>query len=207
VQLLIDHPAARAQGRARNKHLALLSGLLYCESCATRMVYTYSGKKDCKYPYYLCLNAQRQGWAACPGKSLPARAIEESVLGRMREEQRHGFALPDWELTNRTRQVEAIQSAVERIGYDGVSKQISIRFHPAAITGSVPECPEPDRSPIPSAIADREPEPDSLPRSWRWTREHVGAADRYKSASRLHRLRGAASRPSPCSRRCPNAAS
>ncbi len=32
--------------------------LLYCESCATRMVYSYAGKNDRKYPYYLCLNAQ-----------------------------------------------------------------------------------------------------------------------------------------------------
>ena len=87
VQNLITHPAAFARGRSRNKHLALLSGLLYCESCATRMVYSYSGKNDRKYPYYVCLNAQRKGWAVCPAKSLPARAIEESVLGRLREAQ------------------------------------------------------------------------------------------------------------------------
>jgi site-specific DNA recombinase len=41
VQSLIAQPAAVARGKSRNKHLALLSGLLYCESCATRMVYSY----------------------------------------------------------------------------------------------------------------------------------------------------------------------
>jgi site-specific DNA recombinase len=85
VQNIIPHHTAGARGRSRNKHLALLSGLLHCESCATRMVYSYSMKNGRKYPYYVCLNAQRKGWAVCPAKSLPARAIEQSVLGRVRE--------------------------------------------------------------------------------------------------------------------------
>ena len=42
------------------------------------MAYSYAGKDDRKYPYYVCLNAQRKGWAVCPGKSLPARGIEDS---------------------------------------------------------------------------------------------------------------------------------
>jgi site-specific DNA recombinase len=132
VQNLITHGSASARGRARNKHLALLSGLLFCESCATRMVYSYSGKNDRQYPYYLCLNAQRKGWAVCPAKSLPAGRIEESVLGRIREEQPGIFEPAVWEQMDRARQVEAIQAVVDRVGYDGAAQQISIRFHPAA---------------------------------------------------------------------------
>jgi hypothetical protein len=137
VQSLIARPASFARGRSRNKHMALLSGLLYCDSCATRMVYSYSGKGDRKYPYYVCLNAQRKGWAVCPGKSLPARAIEESVLGRIREAQ-HGVLDPvEWLQMDRAGQVEAIQAIVARVGYDGIAHQISIRFHlpeiPAAL--------------------------------------------------------------------------
>src|SRR6202051_4926035 len=104
VQNLITHPASFARGRLRNRHLALLSGLLYCESCAARMVYSYSGKKDRRYAYYVCLNAQRRGWAVCPAKSLPAQGIEESVLAQIREAQRE---IPDpavWEQMDRTRQ-------------------------------------------------------------------------------------------------------
>jgi site-specific DNA recombinase len=133
VQNLIGQRAALARGRSRNKHLALLSGLLYCESCAARMVYSYSGKNDRRYPYYVCLNAQRKGWAMCLAKSLPARGIEESVLAQIRATQRGIFDLREWEQTDRTRQVEAIQSIVERVGYDGATRQISIRFHPAGI--------------------------------------------------------------------------
>jgi hypothetical protein len=33
---------------------------------------------------------------------------------------------------DRTQQVEAIQAIVERVGYDGAARQVSIRFHPAA---------------------------------------------------------------------------
>ena len=133
VQNLIGQRAALARGQLRNKHLALLSGLLYCESCAARMVYSYSGKNDRRYPYYVCLNAQRKGWAVCLAKSLPARGIEESVLAQIRATQRGIFDLREWEQTDRTRQVEAIQSIVERVGYDGATQQISIRFHPAGI--------------------------------------------------------------------------
>jgi site-specific DNA recombinase len=136
VQKLIVHPAAFARGRARNKHQALLNGLLYCECCATRMVYSYSMKNGRKYPYYLCLNAQRKGWAVCPGKSLPARAIEESVLGRIREIRPGTFDPSAWEQLDRTRQVEAIQALIQRVGYDGAARQISIRFHPSPNTAA-----------------------------------------------------------------------
>ena len=80
VQGLIAHREALPRGSMRNKHLALLSGLLYCDCCAARMVYSYASKGGRKYPYYLCRNAQQKGWAVCPSKSLPAQAIEESVV-------------------------------------------------------------------------------------------------------------------------------
>jgi len=134
VQNLISHPAAFAHG-SRNKHLALLGGLLYCESCAARMVYSHSRKNERQYPYYVCLNAQRKGWAACPAKSLPARAIEESVLKQLREAQPTRFGASEWERMDRTRQVESIQLLVERVGYDGAARQISIRLRPVPIPG------------------------------------------------------------------------
>jgi site-specific DNA recombinase len=132
VQALIAQPTAFAGVKPRNKHLALLTGLLYCEACTTRMVYSYSGKTDRKYPYYVCLNAQRKGWAVCPAKSLPARAIEESVLSRIRELQNGIFEPWEWNQMDRAQQVTAIQSVVERVGYDGAAQHISIRFQPTA---------------------------------------------------------------------------
>jgi site-specific DNA recombinase len=135
VQALIARPAAFAGAGSRNKHLALLGGLLYCEGCQARMVYTYSKKKDRKYPYYLCLTAQRKGWAACPSKSLSAHAIEESVVGRIRQAQGGVFAASEWEPMDRTRQVQAIQAVVARVVYDGAARRISIRLHAQTARG------------------------------------------------------------------------
>jgi site-specific DNA recombinase len=132
VQSILPPHTAGARGRSRNKHLALLGGLLYCESCATRMVYSYSTKNGRKYSYYVCLNAQRKGWAVCPAKSLPALTIEESILGRIRERSPGVFETAAWEQMDRAQQVQAIQAVIERVSYDGNSRQISIRFHPAA---------------------------------------------------------------------------
>ncbi|MGA2145970.1 MAG: recombinase family protein [Bryobacteraceae bacterium] len=128
VQSLIPQPMALARGRFRNKHLALLNGLLHCECCAAPMVYSYAAKRERKYPYYVCRNAQQNGWATCPSKSLPAQAIEESVVGRMRRAQVGIAEATPWEQMNRTQQIEAIQAIIERVGYNGATQQISIRF-------------------------------------------------------------------------------
>jgi site-specific DNA recombinase len=127
VQKLIAHRAACASA-PRNKHLALLGGLLHCDSCAARMVYSHCQKNRRKYHYYVCLNAQRKGWAVCPGKSLPAAAVETSVLQQIRETQPGSFEVVKWEQLNRAQQLEAMQAHVERIGYDGVARTLSIRF-------------------------------------------------------------------------------
>jgi hypothetical protein len=92
------------------------------------MVYSYACKNGRKYPYYVCMNAQRKGWAVCPAKSLPAQAVKDSVLGQIRQAQRGTLELSAWEQLDRTGQVEAIHAIVERVGYDGVARQISIQF-------------------------------------------------------------------------------
>ena len=127
VQKLIGHPAQEAS-KPRNKHLALLGGLLHCESCAAPMVYSHCQKKQRKYYYYVCLNAQRKGWAVCPAKSLPAQAAEQSVLSQIRKTQPASFENERWEQMNRAQQVEAMQAHVERVSYDGVAGKLSIRF-------------------------------------------------------------------------------
>jgi site-specific DNA recombinase len=132
AQQLIAHPAAPTHASPRNKHLALLGGLLYCESCTARMVYSYSRKNGRTYPYYVCLNAQRKGWATCPAKSLSAWAIEESVLNRLREVQPALFGSAEWVHMDRAGQVEATQVLVERVSYNAVAQQISIRFRTSA---------------------------------------------------------------------------
>ncbi len=79
----------RSNGRTggmhvRNKYGALLKGLLYCTPCARPMMHTYTSKGNRRYRYYVCYTAQKQGWHACPSKSLPAEQIERFVVERIR---------------------------------------------------------------------------------------------------------------------------
>jgi site-specific DNA recombinase len=127
--LITDRTTIAPAARARNKHNALLGGLLYCESCATRMVYSYSGKAGRRYPYYVCLNAQRRGWAACPAKSLPARQIEDAVLAQVRATPPPDSPPLQWDDLEPSQRITALRSMVERVGFDGATGQVSIRFH------------------------------------------------------------------------------
>lgn len=117
-----------ARGELRNQHQALLHGLLHCECCAAPMVYSYAAKGGRKYPYYVCRNAQRNGWDGCPSKSLPAQAIEDSVLGRVRQAQAAGADATVWGQMDRGQQQETINTLVEHVGYNGATRQVSIRF-------------------------------------------------------------------------------
>ena len=71
----------------RNKYSALLKGLLHCAPCGTAMGHTstVNGSKDRVYRYYVCYRAQKQGWDACPCRSLPAEQIERFVIDRICE--------------------------------------------------------------------------------------------------------------------------
>jgi site-specific DNA recombinase len=70
-----------AGGRAvRNKHGALLRGLLRCGPCGCAMSHTYTAKGNRRYRYYVCGTAQQRGWSECPAPSVPAGQIERFVV-------------------------------------------------------------------------------------------------------------------------------
>ena len=48
------------------------------------MVHTYTMRKSKRYRYYVCYNAQQQGWKNCETKSVSAQAIETAVLDSIR---------------------------------------------------------------------------------------------------------------------------
>ncbi|HVU63974.1 MAG TPA: zinc ribbon domain-containing protein, partial [Phycisphaerales bacterium] len=69
----------------RNKHGALLKGLLFCKPCGSAMVHAYTIKsKARRYRYYVCGVAQKRGRDACPTRSIPADQIESLILGQIR---------------------------------------------------------------------------------------------------------------------------
>ncbi len=79
--------AQHGQGRGnhlRNKYGALLKGLLHCHACGQGMVHTFSSRGSKRYRYYTCIKAIKNGWHACPTKSLPAAEIEAAVVDQIR---------------------------------------------------------------------------------------------------------------------------
>ena len=68
----------------RNKLGALLRGLLFCVPCGTPMMHTYTMRRSKRYRYYVCYNAQQQGWQNCETKSVSAQAVETAVLDSIR---------------------------------------------------------------------------------------------------------------------------
>ena len=74
----------RDQGTSvRNKHGALLRGLLRCGDCGCAMTHTYTMKNAIRYRYYVCQTALKRGWEKCATKSIPAQEIEDFVMQRL----------------------------------------------------------------------------------------------------------------------------
>ena len=84
VQGLLRRNGASGGRAVRNKHGALLKGLLYCVPCGTAMVHSFTKKGSRHYRYYVCTTAQKRGWDQCPTKSVPAGEMEKFVVDQVR---------------------------------------------------------------------------------------------------------------------------
>jgi site-specific DNA recombinase len=86
VQALIRENGNGSGGVARNKHGALLRGLLYCGACGAAMSHHYAKKNGSRlYRYYVCTTKQKRGRDACSTPSLPAQEIEDFVVEQIRK--------------------------------------------------------------------------------------------------------------------------
>jgi site-specific DNA recombinase len=84
VHETLQHNGSTKGATVRNKLGALLRGLLFCVPCGTPMMHTYTMRNSKRYRYYVCYNAQQQGWQNCETKSVSAQAIETAVLDSIR---------------------------------------------------------------------------------------------------------------------------
>jgi site-specific DNA recombinase len=76
---------ARSGGRAvRNKHGALLRGILHCVPCGCGMSHATTDKGPRQDRYYVCNHAQKRGWQTCPSPSIPAGEIERFVVDQIK---------------------------------------------------------------------------------------------------------------------------
>ncbi|MCH7228317.1 recombinase family protein [Haloferula sp. A504] len=85
VQALLTRNRRDRGTSIRNKHGALLRGLLWCGSCGVAMHHTYTKKGEGRlYRYYVCHHALKRGRGCCPTKSVPAGEIERFVVDQIR---------------------------------------------------------------------------------------------------------------------------
>jgi site-specific DNA recombinase len=86
VQGLLRRNGSTGGKDVRNRHGALLRGLLQCASCGSAMNHSFTTKRDgTRYRYYRCATNEKRGAFACPGGSVPAQEVEQRVVERIRE--------------------------------------------------------------------------------------------------------------------------
>jgi hypothetical protein len=90
------------------------------------MIPTCTRKNHRQYRYYICLQAQKQGWATCPSKSLPAHRIEEAVWAQIRE---RGLVVTE------DAGGQTLAGLIERIDFDGRSGRVTMRLRAAEAAG------------------------------------------------------------------------
>ncbi|MDP3938548.1 MAG: recombinase family protein [Deltaproteobacteria bacterium] len=153
VQKVLRGNGLTGRRSVRVKHEVLLAGLLRCSPCGTTMVHTYTVKGQRRYRYYVCLKAQKQGWAECPTGALPAREIERFVMERLRamgkapdlaaegvegtEAGRLASAFsvlyPVWETLFSREQARIVRLLLERVEYDGRSGTLALSIRPGGV--------------------------------------------------------------------------
>jgi len=85
VQQVLESNFHTYGNKQKNRHGALLRGLVVCGSCNKSMHHTYTKKSGNKlYRYYVCETAQKQGYSKCPTKSVSAPAIENFVVDKIK---------------------------------------------------------------------------------------------------------------------------
>jgi site-specific DNA recombinase len=84
VQALLQRNGRSGGGPGRNTQGFLLKGLLRCAACGCGMTPSHTRRGNRRYRYYVCTNAQKNGWDACPSKSVPAAQLEGFVVEQVR---------------------------------------------------------------------------------------------------------------------------
>lgn len=83
AQTMLAENGRAGPSEVRNKHGAILKGLLRCRACDKPMTHVFTnGPNGRTYRYYTCHAAQTGG--ACPSRSVPAQPIEDFVVSRIR---------------------------------------------------------------------------------------------------------------------------
>ncbi len=84
VQRLLDGNRRDRGAPERNRHGALLRGLLRCATCDSAILHTPTKKNGRLYRYYRCGSVLRRGAEVCASRPLPAERVEGFVVDQIR---------------------------------------------------------------------------------------------------------------------------
>ncbi|MGE0481271.1 MAG: recombinase family protein [Phycisphaerae bacterium] len=111
VQRQLRQNAVAPTAAHRNRHGALLRGLLRCGACGAAMSHTFTSRGNRRYRYFACTRRVKRGATACPTPPLPAAEIERAVVDELRRIA-----------TDRELQRETLRAAREQV--DEVRKRL-----------------------------------------------------------------------------------
>ena len=97
---------------------ALLTGLLFCSGCGTRMFLTYTKRPYGRVRYYACGSRHRKREQVCGARSVPADLIEQLVVERVRELKE--------DLVTGTIGPSYLQGVLTAITYDSTQRRLSV---------------------------------------------------------------------------------
>ena len=122
-------------GARRNRHNALLKGIVHCGPCGAKMTPSYSRRRNGDgsvrlYRYYTCVRAQKEGRAACPTRTLAAADIDGFVIDRIRGIGRDSAVVAETLSASRTqlrKQVATLENDRRLIAAELVQLDIEMR--------------------------------------------------------------------------------
>ena len=160
VQGLLSRNGNGRAVSSRNGHEPLLKGLLRCGPCGAAMTHAVTWRRGKPYRYYVCLNAQKRGWDACPTKSVRADEIEASVVERLKclplngdrpqadaedgpqqvslsatdsAAQAPGLFGTIWDALTPRERHRALRLVLEQVAYDGSTGKLAASIRPSGI--------------------------------------------------------------------------
>lgn len=122
-KLLAEKYTARCFVRKRIE--GVLNGLLYCKACGSKMVPTYGKKNGRKhFFYYVCHKCVKEGYKACPTKTVRQVEFNEAVFRRFTE--RGLLNKGDFSKLDTDSQTAELMKIVDKITYEYKESYIEV---------------------------------------------------------------------------------
>ena len=85
VRALLDGAVRNGSSNRGRNPSYILRGVLFCAYCGSAFTPASTRKGSREFRYYRCVKRDKGGTDQCPARQLPAQAIEEYVVERLRE--------------------------------------------------------------------------------------------------------------------------